>query len=185
MNISRDSWHYRLLEWTYHDAPWTYRDVPRTLCPYVDKLVLAMLASPFVAFWRILNEFGQTIIMIESLAILFSAPFGLLLWVDGGNALRLIVVIHVIIWGLASVTLGLRVLVKLIEKRHWRLPQWQWRFPRWKLPSWHWPKLFRREKKVKPPKPVKIIKPKQPSIWWEWLHAKHRKICPILEFNAS
>ena len=171
MRVSTQVWHYRLLKWTY-------KSVPNTLCPYVDQLALAVLIAPFTALWKILTEFGQIIMVIEGLAVVFS----ILNYLGILNYLIMswsgVLVAHIIVWGAFGVMSTVLWLDEYCSAHPWHLPTL-----RWKWPHWHLPKLWRRVKKEKPPKPVKMKKPKQPSILAEWLKAKHRRICPFLEFG--
>lgn len=171
MKISTNSWHYRLSEWTYG-----YGGVSRNLCPYFDKLVLAVIFSPLLfigrevygfldnLYYRLSYNIRETISVIIVLSVI-TVPFvliGLLLTLPYA-----FIIFPLTFWG--SILLGLEF-VKLISIINW---------PSISLPSISI-NLPKREKKIKPPKPVKI---KRPNVFIEWLKAKHDKICPYIEFE--
>ena len=160
MKIQTTAWHYRLLVWLFDNVD----DVPRSLCPYVDWLLLAIVVSPFLwakrSLWGVLSEDGRFVALIVASELIMWAIIGVslhsivtaLLLVLGANALALIVFIGIV--KIADVT----------EGKHW-----------------HFPRLRHGPKEEKPPEAPR--KPREPSLLGEWLRAKHRKICPLLEFE--
>ena len=148
MKISRASWHYRFLLWTY--GKWR---VPNNLCPYVDKLLLAILVSPFVFAWKATNLLGKFLVAFESLALSASAALYIVWrsWVG-------ILAGHVVVYGdLAAIVLAGKLYEWVGEHGY-----------------------FHRQTKFVQPK-----KPRQPTLLEEWLRAKHRRICPMLEFEGE
>ena len=45
MKISSTSWHYRYIKWAWGS-------VPKSLCPYVDGLLIAVVFAPFVLLFK-------------------------------------------------------------------------------------------------------------------------------------
>ena len=154
MKINTASWHYRLLDWTYDS-------VPKNLCPYVDKLILAIVISPFVALWKVASDNGRVILTITGIgliaglevAILFESPW----WI----ALLLGQIILYVFIGLCLVG------------------TWIWEF----LPDY--PRSPREYQPSSQPRieKSKEIKHKNPNLIAEWIEAKHERICPRLEFE--
>lgn len=163
MIIETRSWHYRTMVWAYgwdyfYDK-YTGARKPVALCPYVDRLVIAVLTSPFIAFWRLLTDDAKIFAVITSMGLVYGVlGYFTLGWIAFPIAVSGT-------WLLVGIVVGLNKFWEYWKSNHPSKP---------------------KEKKPKAEKPRKERKPKgprKPNIIWEWLKARHRKICPYLQFD--
>jgi len=165
MKISPEKWHYKVLEWAYgqsffwkwvKDATGEYVHVRKqvSLCPYVDRLITALVLSPFIAIYKAASYNLRRIMWVAGLG--FTAPLivAVIDYLTGAPINWWIFLLgEIIIWGVFG---ALELMAKL--------------------------GLFdvdTTEKKKKKP----VEKKHEPSLLFSWLEARHRKVCPILEFE--
>jgi len=137
MKIDTGSWHYR-----FHIWAWGY--VPRSLCPYVDRLVLGLLLSPLIAVYHALSWDAQRVFVIASISV-------------GAGLVNYLFLQK---WYIAVLAAAI-------------VPLWFlffWLVDRYTSDSHEEPRPRR---------------PKEPGLLKSWIHAKHRKICPLLEFETA
>ena len=162
MKISTHSWHYKV-------NAWAWGDVPRNLCPYVDKLVLAMVLSPVIAAWKALNDNGKRVLSI----FLGTLPGAIIVFFTGGWQSSLL--FEVAAFAGIGVIFGIVKFAFYLGDHGYHWPSfsgfWKW-----------WDNLLAD----KPPKPHRSKPPKapkEPSLTKQWLKAKHDRICPFIEFT--
>ncbi len=176
MKVNTASWHYRFLEWADRKYFWSrtiifvddepvlgYERRPVALCSYVDRLILALVAVPLILAWKALSEDAKTVVTL-TVAGLFVGGVLFTVTFKFNHLIVALVIGQVVTWGI----IGLVTFSEWWGKRHPRKPK-QARM-----------KTAKAKTKAKTDK---IDKRKEPNLLWEWLRAKHRKICPYLEFS--
>ena len=178
LKCDTNSWHFKTINETWKNYHWT--PVPRNFCPYMRKLVVSLIVLPFVLLWRQFPEsirnyqdiaitlFSYFIIVHTVYALLFVLSGGV--WYDreweNGNVINETVKQFEWWWGTAfylgsiavvGAVIGLVMVVcDYLDER----------------------KRKQREQGV-------YSKNKSVSLFKDYMHAKHNKICPFMDFYNS
>ena len=133
MNISKSTWHYRLL--SKMDMLNNYGT--ESLCPYFWKMVFATIIAP---------------VILLGLLFLTTIP---LWWSFSGVPVSLAIII-----GVAEIVGLFSLLVALVRDRY--------------------EEEIRAGTRQEPV--VRVYTSKPPSLFRLWLKAKHRQVCPLIDF---
>jgi hypothetical protein len=159
MKISTDSWHYKLLSrvWKY-GLP--YNSPPNNLCKYFWLTVATTLIYPL---WRVS-------VALDNIDFDVKGPNWK--WPDKWPSKSTMIDIIMLIWtfgfGIFDLMTGSYILAGIM----FGIGIW------WLLPK-SFKRRIRYRYQYKPPKPKK---PKQPNIAIEYIKAKKKRVCPLLEF---
>lgn len=155
MQISKKSWHYRFL-YDFIDKP-EYR-IPHSLCPYVRML----------AWYLFLTTAGVSFVVSLLISMGWSW-YGVFFLPEG---------LELTDTGLFFVALGFVVQTVL------GLGAFGWFMQEYGL-DWIEDTYYSAKKKLRPPRTnfTGIEQPKTPNVFWEYLKARKKKLCPIIEFT--
>jgi len=178
IKCDQNSWHYRLIHETWKNEHFT--PVPRNFCPYMRKLIASMFLFPLILVWRKMPESVQyhedLVKTLFVYGLIVHVFYGLMYLFSGGvyyerefeDGVMVSEIVHQMEWwwgtafyllsiGAVGGVIGLFIIIAdWNDRRKERL---------------------REQGKYKKNQTVNIFK--------QYIHAKHSKICPRMEFYKS
>lgn len=179
MKCDVNTWHYKLIFFVFQHYHWT--PVPRNFCPYMRKLVVSATVLPLVLLWRKLPEsirnyqdiaitlFSYFVIVHTVYALIFVLSGGIYMereWEDGSIINETAKQLEWW-WGTAFYLGSIAVVGAIIG-----------------LVIIICDYLDERKRKQRE-QGVYNSKNKSVSLFKSYIHSKHNKICPVMEFYDS
>ena len=184
LDWSTGAWHRRLTQWVYGKAMFYETHLRSTfdngryagekiellpkqinLCPYMRRLVIAMVAAPFLFVFRALDKkvWAQVGFITATFNLSFASPISLLLNTSYLEALEYTLGatlgFGVVIGGIVGVYALKDKLAEYVKRKD----------------NERWDAIVKGT--------YKYPKPKGPNPFTAFIHAKHEKICPMIEWT--
>ncbi len=168
ITFGNNPWHRRIIDWGMGKRYLAYRTWNKAgdnlgwkdskqinLCPYIRALVVVVLISPWIAFWKILPDYCTTYHEDETKTILIIGSICSIIHVvgtlEGGFEWWWVPLGSAIMTGIVFGVIGL-IFGCIVLKERWD---------------------------------DRPIKQRKPSLVREYMRAKHDKVCPQIEFEED
>lgn len=178
MKCDINTWHYKVINNTWKNYHWT--PVPRNFCPYMRKLVASLFVLPFVLLWRQFPEsirnYQDIAIVLFSYFVIVHTVYAIIFAVTGGTYYERIYedgrIVNEIAkqmewwWGsafylgsVAVVGVGIGIIILVCD--------------------------YLDERKRKQREQGTYKRNQSVNLFKSYIHSKHNKICPLMEFYDS